>query len=108
MRVIAIALLVLIGSVAHAGTIVITVTTATGVCSTPCSKTYTETDANLAKAIPAYQSSCNIKINGTCTNLQVLAHWFDQLVAKTVSDVQANQIAAQQQGLVPPAPINPQ
>jgi hypothetical protein len=77
----------LIAAPVHAGTIVVTVTTASGVCSGGCTKTYTDTDANLAKIIPAYQQSCNTAINGTCTNLQVMQAWANWLVAQTVAFV---------------------
>lgn len=93
---------------AKAGTIVITVTTASGVCATPCTKTYTDTDANLAKVIPAYQSGCNTSINGTCTSLQVLKFWFDGVIKEVVANVAAfdkNNLANTATGAY--VPINP-
>jgi hypothetical protein len=72
---------------AKAGTITVTIVTASGVCSPSCTKTYTDTDANLARIIPAYQGACNIKLIGVCTPIQVLVSWFDGVIASVVSQV---------------------
>jgi hypothetical protein len=58
---------------AKAGTITVTIVTAT--------------DANLARIIPAYQGACNIKLIGVCTPIQVLVSWFDGVIASVVSQV---------------------
>lgn len=87
------ALFVFFSGPALSGTITITVTTSSGTCSTPCTKTYTDTDGNLAKIVPAYQLSCNGKlgVGSTCTPTQVLAFWFDNFIAGTVSTVSSNE-----------------
>lgn len=105
----AVALLLLAASTAHAGTITVTVVTAGSPCNAgACNKTFTDTDANLAKIVVAYQQGCNTSINGNCTALQVIKYWIDQVVAKTVQDVQADQVQKQLNALAPPTPINPQ
>jgi hypothetical protein len=96
-------------SCADAGTITVTIVTASGTCSPSCTKTYTDTDANLAKIVPAYQVLCNAKISGTCTNLQVLQYWFDQIIAGTVAQVTGNEKSALSNSAVSGyVPINPQ
>jgi len=79
----------LLPAAAPAGTMVITITTATGACATPCTKTYTDTDANLARIPPAFQAQCNAKIAGTCTTAQVLSFWYDTIISAAVSAVSA-------------------
>lgn len=90
-RAIAVLLFVIFGvAYANAGTVTITVSTASGTCSTPCTKTYTDTDANLAKIITAYQAGCNASISGICTGPQVILFWSNSLMAATVATVTSN------------------
>lgn len=95
-------------SLAHAGTITMTVTTASGACQAGCSKTYTDTDANLAKIPTSLQASCNAVLGTTCTTAQVMSFWFDQTIAGVVSQVtgfdKANLASSATSGYVP---INP-
>jgi hypothetical protein len=87
MRFLITAILLLASLPAQAGSITVTVQTASGTCSSGCTKTYTDTDANLAKIIPAWQAACNTSINGTCTNLQVMQAWANWVIAQTVAFV---------------------
>jgi hypothetical protein len=107
-RLILLLLLLLLPVCAKAGTLVVTITTATGACATPCTKTYTDTDANLARIVPVYQAQCNAKIAGTCTTPQVLAFWFDSFIAGVIVAVQTfEQSAAAASAQAGYVPINP-
>lgn len=109
MKKLIVVLLLLWSGVSYAGTVTMTVTTASGACSPSCTKTYTDTDANLSKIITTYQGQCNAKVGGTCTALQVVNFWFDSIVALTVSNVggfeKGNLSNTATSGYVP---INPQ
>src|ERR1700731_3524494 len=86
-HILAVVILLFWGGCAEAGTITMTVTTAVGACSTPCTKTYTDTDANLAKIATSYQAACNAALALTCTTQQILSWWFDQTIASAVVNV---------------------
>lgn len=64
------------------------------------SKTYTLADADMDKAIAAYQQGANIAINGTANRNQVLTYMFDTLIKNTIqASVQSNET---QPAVVPP------
>ena len=64
------------------------------------SKTYTLADADMDKAIAAYQQGANTSINGTANRNQVLNYMFDTLIKNTIqSSVQSNET---QPAVVPP------
>lgn len=100
---------------ASAGTVTVTVVTAAPPCNTgACTKTYTDTDANLGKIITAYAPLCmsqNLQgspaIPTACTPLATLAWWFDSLIAGTVANVTSSQQQTAIQALPPVTPINP-
>lgn len=95
-------------SSARAGTIVMTVTTAAGACTTPCTKTYTDTDVNLAKIATTYQAACNSALSTVCTTPQVLSWWFDQIIAAAVANVsQFDKSALSNAAVAGYTPINP-
>jgi hypothetical protein len=108
--------LLLLATAADAGTITITVTRASGTCSTPCTKTYTDTDANLARLVPVFQASCNATLVQpappaspiTCTPVQILAYIFDNFIKSLILEVKEYDRNVSFQAIVPPAPINPQ
>lgn len=60
------------------------------------SKTYTLADADMDKAIAAYQQAANTSINGTANRNQVLNYMFDVLIKNTI------QAAVQGHETVPP------
>jgi hypothetical protein len=66
------------------------------------SKTYTLADADMDKAIAAYQQAANSSINGTANRNQVLNYMFDTLIKDSI------QAAVQQSNTIPaqvPPPI---
>src|SRR4051812_21589889 len=93
-------LAILLGAMcfAQAGTITITITTAGAPCNNGlCTKTYTDTDANLAKIALAYAAGCQsqnlqpvgnppIQTPTACTTLQTLLYWFNGLMAGTAAN----------------------
>jgi hypothetical protein len=109
MKYLAVLIALLFLNPAQAGTVTITVVTASGTCSPSCTKTYTDTDANLARIVPAYQAICNAKLGSVCTPIQVLVSWFDGVIASTVSQVttiEKNNLSTT--AISGYAPINPQ
>jgi hypothetical protein len=98
---------------ASAGTIAITVTTATGVCASGCTKSFTDTDANLAKIVPAYQAQCNVSISLAgpplvCTPAQVVTYYFQWVINRTIDFVNTAQNNAALGAVILPTPIDPQ
>lgn len=79
--------LALLVAPADAGTVTLTVTTAGAPCAAGCSKTYTDSDANLAKLVATFQNDCNVRLNGTCSAVQVMAYWADLMISNTVAAV---------------------
>jgi hypothetical protein len=106
-------LIVMSATTASAGTIAITVTAGTGVCAGGCTKSFTDTDANLAKIVPAYQAQCNISISLAgpplvCTPAQVVTYYFQWVINRTMDFVNTAQNNAALAATVLPTPINPQ
>ena len=95
---------------ASAGTIAITITTATGACATgACTKTFTDTDANLAKILTAYTPGCQASNNNVaCTNAQVIVFALNDIVNYIKVTTNNAQNAAAAAAVVLPTPINPQ
>ena len=99
-----------------AGTITVTVVTAVPPCDKgACTKTYTDTDANLAKIVVAYGPYCqSSNLVGTppvptaCSSLQTLAFWFNSLIQGTVGNVTSYYQQQAVQALPAITPINPQ
>jgi hypothetical protein len=95
---------------AHAGTIVITITTATGACAGgACTKTFTDTDANLAKILTAYAPGCQASNgNVACTTPQTIVFALNDIVnyIKVTTNNALDAVAAA--AVVLPTPINPQ
>lgn len=68
------------------------------------SKTYTLSDADMTKAINAYQQAANTAVNGTATRVQVLNYMFDVLIKSSIQTaVQGNLTVPAQ--VPPPIPI---
>lgn len=99
-----------LASAANAGTIVITITTATGACvGGACTKTFTDTDANLAKIPTAYIAPCQASNNGqACSNVQLNAFIMNDIVNYIKVTTNNSQNAAAEAAVVLPTPINPQ
>jgi hypothetical protein len=120
MKYLLVILALLLPELANAGTIALTLTTTAPVCAAGCTKTYTDTDANLAKIISAYAPLCMAQnlvqgadptvppVATACAPGKTLTFWFDGLMAGTAANV-TNFLRQQQvQGLTPIVPINPQ
>lgn len=101
MRLIFALLLSLSLSAANAASINFTITV-TG--NPDVAKTYTLTDAEAARVVPAYQQGANIMVNGTATRTQVLRYMIQTWIDSMKSQVQSFETVPAQ---VPP-PINPQ
>ena len=103
-------LALLVASPANAGTITITITTATGACTAgACTKTFTDTDANLAKILTAYSPGCQASNNNVaCSNAQVIVFALNDIVNYIKVTVNNAQDAVAAAAVVLPTPINPQ
>lgn len=109
-KIIMLALLMGSAMPASAGTIAITITTAAGACAGgACTKTFTDTDANLAKILTAYAPGCQASNGGqACTTPQTIVFALNDIAnyIKTVTNNALNAAAAA--AVVFPTPINPQ
>lgn len=100
---------------AHAGTITVTIVTAGAPCNAgACTKTYTDSDANLAKIVVAYGPFCqasnlvgNPPVPTACSSLQTLAFWFDSLIQGTKGNVTSYYTQDAISKLAPVVPIDP-
>lgn len=102
------AALVALALPAGAGTITITVVTAVAPCNTGmCSKSYTDTDANIAKVVTAYGPDCQEALRAPCTAQQTLAFAFDQVMSHMVDTVTGMLRRQSIQALPPIVPISP-
>jgi hypothetical protein len=79
----------LAASPAFAGTVVIQITDPTINGGTPISKTFSVSSADFATWAGAYQSPCNVSINGTCTALQVWNFAAVKAAQMWISDVKS-------------------
>jgi hypothetical protein len=103
---------------AHAGTITIMLSTATGPCAVAnaCQKVFTDTDANLGRINTAYAPACQQNnlvgtppIPTACTAGQTLVFWFNDLITNYLRSTVTNFLTQQAQAaVVPVTPINPQ
>jgi hypothetical protein len=96
--------LCLLPAPAFAGSIAIQFTSGIG----SATKTYTVADADLQRLVTAYQSDCNVRINGTCTLGQVLTQIALDAKAAWVAKTRAAETAAAQATLplVTDVPLN--
>lgn len=91
----------LLSTAAHAGSITFQIVQG-GFAN--ANRTYTLSDAEIARIIVAYQRDANVSVNGTATRAQVLNYWMQQFIQGTISKVQS----AETVPVAPPTPINPQ
>jgi hypothetical protein len=94
----------------RADTITMTLTTASGLCSSGCTKVFSDVGSAQpntlgAKILSTYQAPCNASINGTCTNAQVLTFYATYLRNALVQAVTAADENALINGYTP---VNPQ
>ena len=97
-------------TLSSAGTITITITTAAGACTAgACAKTFTDTDANLAKILTAYAPGCQASNNNVaCTNAQVIVFALNDIANYIKVTTNNAQNAAAAAAVALPTPINPQ
>lgn len=99
---------------AQAGTVTITVTTAVAPCNAgACTKTWTDTDANLAKIVTVYGAMCqaNNLVGGVptaCSAVQTIAFFFNRMLATSVNELNVLQTQQAIQAMTPPVQVNPQ
>lgn len=100
----------------HAGTITMSMVTASTPCNGgACTKSYTDTDANLIKIITTYAPLCKAQnLTGSpaaptdCTSMQTLQFVFDGVIAGIAANVNRAQLQAAIDALPPITPIKPQ
>ena len=100
------------GGQAHAGAITMTVTTTTNgypCTASACTRTWTDTDANLANIATALGPACTAQNNNvTCTAQQVITYWFNSVIQRLTSEVNSQLYSQAVKAMAAPPTINPQ